>query len=232
MARQNKFPKLLFIIFTLIGACGVMAGAAMVAHSAAFVVRAKRADGTVVRNVWTKGRHGSAHPVVQFRVDGQPIEFEGKVGTSPPAYSVGAPVTIYYLSEDPREAIIDSFVERYLLAAIFGGIGSIFLAIGVCFWLVPAMIVRKRTRIIADGVPVQAKVVEVHVDRSLKINDRSPWVIVAQFKDELTDQVIVCKSHYLWDDPSFRFPIGSEVTVYHLQDRPDKYAFQLEKTEE
>lgn len=229
MARKNRFANLLFMLFVLIGASGVVAGGAIALRSAAFVARAQRAEGTVVRYVRTKGRRGSAHPVVRFQVNDQPIEFEGRIGTTPPAYPVGAPVTVYFLPENPRDAMIDSFVDRYILAVIFVGFGTIFLAIGGGFWLVPALIVRKRNRIIADGVPAQAKVIEIHVDHSLKINGASPWVIMAEFKDELTDQTITCKSHYLWDDPRYRFPVGSQVTVYHLQDRPDKYAFQLEE---
>jgi hypothetical protein len=81
-------------------------------------------------------------------------------------------------------------------------------------------------------VRVQAKVITIRRDESVTVNSRSPWVIDAEFKDEITGQTVRCTSHYLWANPALQYPVGTEVTVYYLPDQQAKYAFQLDKTDE
>jgi hypothetical protein len=70
-------------------------------------------------------------PVVAYRGGQTTHEITGRVGTSPPAYAVGEVVSVLYLPSKPRKARIDSFAERRLLPAIFGGIGAVLFVIGV-----------------------------------------------------------------------------------------------------
>ena len=57
-------------------------------------------------------------PVVEFRVDGQPYQFDGGIASSPPQYRVGDRVTVRYESGDPEHAQIDSWSERWLMPII------------------------------------------------------------------------------------------------------------------
>jgi hypothetical protein len=97
---------------------------------------------------------------------------------------------------------------------------------------VPGWLRRKRERIIAEGISAQAKVVDIFIDRSLRVNGRSPWVIVAEFQDPITGETIQCKSHYLWKSPDGQYSVGGSVTVFYLPDRPQKCAFQLDNGED
>ena len=61
---------------------------------------------------------------------GNPVEFTGSVGSSPPAFDVGEPVAVLYDPAEPEEARIDSFFQLWFAALILGGIGLVFASIG------------------------------------------------------------------------------------------------------
>jgi hypothetical protein len=199
------------------------------AESLALVATGHRAEGVVVRNAPGSGRRPAIYPVVSFQVDGRPVQIKGHIGSKPAAHAVNDTVVVFYQRDDPEHALIGTFRELYLIATILSGIGVILAGIGGGFLLVPRWIRHKRERIIAEGISAQAKVVDIFIDRSLRVNGRSPWVIVAEFQDPITGETIRCKSHYLWEAPDGQYRVGGPVTVFYLPDRPQKCAFQLDK---
>ena len=54
-------------------------------------------------------------PVVEFRVDGQPRQFDGGISSNPPQYKVGDRVTVRHDRTDPSRVQIDSWAERWLM---------------------------------------------------------------------------------------------------------------------
>jgi hypothetical protein len=112
-------------------------------HTASFVRRAARAQGTVTAlmkhdNTDYSNRNGAGMPtpcyayqaVVRFRYGTQQTLFYDSVATNPPAYHVGETVNVLYLESDPSDARIESFTSLWLAPMIFGGIGTILLAVG------------------------------------------------------------------------------------------------------
>lgn len=95
---------------------------------------AGRVTGEVIRLQFAGGK-GGTKPVVQYVVDGRNFEILGSVSTSPPAYQVGEKVTVLYPRDNPADGSIDSFVERWLFAVIFGGIGALLIVIALIIWL-------------------------------------------------------------------------------------------------
>jgi hypothetical protein len=227
MSGTRRAAKIVSVVFTVAGATALFGSVFHLGRPLFIAATGQRTEGEVTRIVWSKGRGSTSRPVVRFEVEGAVVEFQGWWGSRPPAYSVGDQVPIFYRPENPGQAVIDSFVERYLLGIIFGGIAAFFLTIGGSFWWIPAWLARKRQRIIDDGVPVRATVTNLHRVASLKVDGQSPWVMTAEFTDGISGRNIVCKSHYLWANPTGLYKVGGEVTVYHLPDQPEKYAFQL-----
>ena len=235
MAARNQVLALdiLFAIFLVIGAGCLCTSGVLVLNTRAFTAGCQRSTGIVVRNAFAgSGRHAGTYPVIQFQANGETIEFVGKTSARPTPYSVNDQVSVLYVPANPHEARIDSIVELHLLALLFAFPGAIFLFLGGGWLMLRVLVHRRRSRIFTFGVRERARVIEIKVDKSVKVNQQHPWVLVAQFQDEVSNQTITCSSHYLWEDPSFRFPVGSEVTVYHLQDQPQKCAFQLDKPTE
>ena len=130
-ARNNK-PVLVGLIFAAVGAILATIGFAFGYNSWSFTTGARKADGTVIRLVETVNRRGTTSaPLVRYVVDGQTFEIQSSVGSSPPAYSVGEHVVILYHPEQPAQGRIHSFTELWLFALGFGGMGTLFVVIGV-----------------------------------------------------------------------------------------------------
>jgi hypothetical protein len=232
MARSSRAARIVFGILAYGGIALLGLGALILLRTLAIAAFGERTEGIVIENVWSNDVDSTAQAVVRFEVEGRTVEFKSEVGTAPPLHQVNDRVTVYYWPGKPEEAVIAGFAEWYLRPLVLSAFGLVFLGIGGGFLWVPGWFARKRQRIIANGVPVQAKVFAIRRDTSLTVNDQSPWVIVAQFRDGISGQTISCTSHYLWEDPAGKYSVGSEVTVYYLPDQPEKYAFQFDETQE
>ena len=60
----------------------------------------------------------SYSPVVEFQVNGQTYSFDGNVSSNTPQYHVGQSVTVRYDKDDPSNAQIDKWTERWLMPVI------------------------------------------------------------------------------------------------------------------
>lgn len=132
-------------LFVVVGAILLLGGLIAYGHTASFARRASRAQGTVTAllphlSTDTSNTNGSIsnptsrytyQPVVQFQHGAQQIQFSDSVASSPPAYRVGDSVIVLYLESNPYDARIESFMSLWFLPLLFGGMGAIFLAIGV-----------------------------------------------------------------------------------------------------
>ena len=98
--------------------------------------------------------------------------------------------------------------------------------------IIPALEWRQRQLILTTGTPVKAKVIEVRIDASFRGNSGKPWVIVAEYKDEKQRRKLAFTSEFLWIDPTSYYPVGSEVTVYYLFEKPSECVFVLGKIPE
>jgi len=86
------------------------------------------AEGTVVKMVYTTRTMQA--PVVAFSSPRGPVQFQSTVSSSPPAWQVGEPVKVRFDPNDPSQAVIDSFSERWLVPLLLGLFGGVFAFIG------------------------------------------------------------------------------------------------------
>ena len=99
-----------------------------------FLEKARRVTGEVVEirqgDSETDGTEVSTRSVavVQFSDEGESRTLLSQIETSPPAYTVGQKVTVLVNSDRSTEARIESWLELYFFAAVFGGLGPIMLA--------------------------------------------------------------------------------------------------------
>ena len=131
-------------LLAAIGLAILLGSLAVSGHNMSFVRRAARAQGTVTalvpyQSIDTNSNQSignmpsvsySFQPVVRFQHDGQQIQFSDSVASNSPAYHVGETVNVLYLESNPYDARIDSFMSLWLVPMIFGGVGTIFLALG------------------------------------------------------------------------------------------------------
>lgn len=118
------------LILTIIGGIFATVGGVFGYKTLRFEQMGHKVEGEVVRMVHGGGKSKGSKPVVAYLVGGKRYETEGTVGSSPPAWKVGEKATVYYNPDDPTEAQISGFVERWLFPVIFGGIGGVVALVG------------------------------------------------------------------------------------------------------
>lgn len=118
------------LILTIIGGIFATVGGVFGYKTLRFEQMGHKVEGEVVRMVHGGGKSKGSKPVVAYVVGGKRYETEGTVSSSPPAWKVGEKATVYYNPDDPTEAQISGFVERWLFPVIFGGIGGVVALVG------------------------------------------------------------------------------------------------------
>ena len=78
---------------------------------------------------------GSYAPLIEFSdKSGKKHNIQG-AASSPPKYKIGQQVEIFYMESNPEKAIINSFLEKWLIVLMLGGFGAILLFCGVMILL-------------------------------------------------------------------------------------------------
>ena len=70
-------------------------------------------------------------PVVAYEYQGNMYEIRGEIASSPPSFKVGEMVDVLVNPVNPADGKIDSFMERWFLILILGGMGLVFSSIGL-----------------------------------------------------------------------------------------------------
>lgn len=92
---------------------------------------------TVVHGIVTTNRYnhdGMASPTISYQWHGKEKVYYSNTWSHPAAFNAGEAVQLYVNPDDPEEMFVDSFVERFLVILILGGIGSVFLAFTLLFY--------------------------------------------------------------------------------------------------
>lgn len=118
------------LILTVIGGIFAAVGGAFGYKTWRFERMGHKVEGEVTQMVHGSGKSKGAKPVVKYVVGGKQYETVGTVSSSPPAWKVGERPTVYYNPDDPKDAQISGFVERWLFPVIFGGIGGVVALVG------------------------------------------------------------------------------------------------------
>src|SRR5262249_422479 len=118
-------------LFPLIGGALLLGAAIGCLHSAVRWWGAERTEGTVVALEGRSSEDGVAYyPVVEYHVGGQRFRGKGSFGFDPPRFRVGERVGVLYRADQPGEACLDTFLQRW------GG-STLLAVVGLLFVLVP-----------------------------------------------------------------------------------------------
>jgi len=139
----NPVMLIIALVFSLVGCPFLGFGLYEAGQTWHVLTTFKPAPGQVVDNTYSAGDNdssGAYYPVVEFKPeDSKPVRFTDGVGTLPPDYEAGDPVEVLYNPNNTAEAYINSWKRLWFLAALFTGLGSIFviialLMIGLPWW--------------------------------------------------------------------------------------------------
>jgi hypothetical protein len=127
------------IVFGLVGALLFVIGVFLFIRTRAFISSSQEVKGTVIRMLSSSGSEGGTvyAPVFKFTtIQGQVIEVEEKVYSSPPGFSVGEVVDMLYDPKNPGNARAKKWSSLYFVPLLLTGMGAIFGGIGVVLLVV------------------------------------------------------------------------------------------------
>jgi hypothetical protein len=218
MADANKLLGYVGWMLTGVGLVFILVGAGVSYSTYHFLQTALRAQGEVFdlaarRNTSSSSSRSTLlyFPVVRFdAANGQKIIFESSTGTSPAAYEVGERVTIVYDPREPGNASIESFFAFWFMPTLFGGLGSLLLAVGSGILWLPRRTRQRRVLLRQTGVKIDASVQRIELNRFVRVNGRHPHFILCQGTDPLTGRDREFRSENLYFDPA---PLLTEKTL-------------------
>lgn len=121
------------LVFLLLGLTGLVVSAIIYATESRSA-RSAIATGTIV--------NAGYRPLVQFKAaDGSVVQFLSPVRSS--FLKTGDAVAVAFNPADPRDAAVDGIVGRWLLTALFGGLGCLFFVIGMGLGLLWRILLRR-----------------------------------------------------------------------------------------
>lgn len=158
-------------------------------------------------------------PQVVYEWNGVPYVMEGNVSSS--SQSIGDPYPVMVDPSNPQNAMDSVF---WVLGLVFSIIGGVFMVVGVITWMALDGGRRRREALLGYGRRVMATVTEVRLNRSVRVNNRSPYQIIAECTNPVSGQTETVKSHSIWDTA---LQVGDRVEVAFDPMNEKKYAFDL-----
>lgn len=199
-----------------------------------FIHTAQKTSGTVVEVIKDKKRKRNTipnyYPLIEFFAqDGKKYQFKSNIGSSHSSrYEVGQSLPVLYDSKDPYESSLetDNLFDYYSGALIFGFLGFVFSGLGFGMILFGIFKKNEKEFLLRQGQVIYAKFQEVALNSSLKVNGRSPFIILAQWQNPQTQEIHFFKSENLWFDPRNYVKI-EEIKVYIDPNNPKKYYLDI-----
>ncbi len=129
-STKDPFSRPLKLMICGVGTLFFFVGVGLVIREYSFGKQAVPATGSIVDlRVSDSGDGPNHYPVVEFKTNqGETIRFEG-LSTSPPPVK-GTVVPVLYSSADPKNARINTFVDRWLFPSLFTPVGLVMLLFG------------------------------------------------------------------------------------------------------
>ena len=119
-----KLPRIFYIAFGGVGTLLLSIAAIIFYYNQHATNQYTHIEGVVVRNQFS---NGTARPIITYSWEGKDLTYMSNSYTNPPAFERGEKVELFVNPNDPEDAWINSFSERWLAMSIVGGIGIVFL---------------------------------------------------------------------------------------------------------
>lgn len=213
-----------FGIFALIGV--LLLGSAIADGYLAYQLDTNRAKatGTIIKLETSDNDPTIHYPVVRFTTqEGKEITFRSARGSNTYSDALGESVKVLYLPANPEGARIGGFFEQYFEPVVLGGLGIGFTSPVIAWVLISYFRSKKKTRLLGQSRLIKARIIEVKLNTTIKINEESPFRIICQWHNKSTNKVHVFFSENLFFDPG-PYIKTKDISVYvNDQDMKDYY---------
>lgn len=224
-----KVLKIISTVFSTVGVGMLIVSFFILANTRSFMAGALEAPGKVIDLERSRSSSSSStyRAVVEFTTaTGKRIEFTSGVGSSPPSHRVGEAVTVLYDPAEPQSARIKSFFQLWFGFLLVFGMGVVFAAIGLTMIVVRSRGQKRAAWLRQHGRRVRTSFTGVELNRSLRVNGRSPYQIVSQSSDPASNSVRVFESENIWFDPSEYIKTDTIDVLVDPHD-PKKYVMDI-----
>lgn len=166
-------------------------------------------------------RKGTSRTHVKYEVDGK--QYTPVLTQYSSSYHVGKNIEIYYDPDNPAKVF-----SPMILPIVFPILGALFAAGGIFMLVVHSTSKRKRTRLLAEGLCVQAEIVRTTPDTRVTINGRHPYHIFCEWTDTY-GELHTFRSGGLMDDPAGQLKERgiSTLPVYMEPGNPSAYHIDM-----
>lgn len=72
-----------------------------------------------------------AQPLFAYEYRGQQYEYQSSTSSDPPAYEMGEEVDLYVDGNDPYNVVVDTFMDRWFVIVLLGGMGGMFAGVSM-----------------------------------------------------------------------------------------------------
>jgi len=218
---KNNFFNFFFGIFTLIGTgCGI--GAAVSWLNAVNLSNTGVQAVGIVTDMIRSSEGGTQAPVVEFQLkNGTKHTYTSSLFSSPPANELGERIELWYDPADPDKVVM-SGMDRWFVPIFLGVFFLIFGGVGYGGLIYQFLKKRDRAWLMENGQAVEAMLIGVERDYSLKVNGVSPFVIQGQWLDRTADKMYTFNSENIWYDPS-EYVQGQTLWVLIDPAKPKRY---------
>jgi len=233
---MGKIVWFIGILFTLVGLGMLVIGGWTLGTTLKYRRDGQTAEGSVVdfetseSTSTSNGRRTTKTmyaPVFEFRdPSGSTQRIVSSSSSSSRGYDIGEKVPVRFLPSKPGDARIDSFMGNWFAPLITGGLGTLFFGIGIGAIVSAITKARNRKWLKKNGMRVQARYTGTIYDESLKVNNKSPWRLTAQWQHPVTGDMHSFQSDAIWYDPS-QIVQQETVDVLVNADNPKVYEIDI-----
>ena len=213
---MKKVRLMLTLIFGLMGILFMLTGGGIGTATSVNGRDMVPVDGTIVSL-------SSNKPLILYEVDGETYYRQGNVSSS--TFRVGDPYRLLVNPEDPNHTIDP--VAGGALTTVFSCVGGALVLAAIFIHVLMKRSENRLHMLRTCGTRQQGTVTRVHQNFSVRINGRSPWIVVAECPHPQTGETVTVKSTMIWEtslqpgDPvDVLFdPMNDSVRMVDLEDK-------------
>lgn len=194
--KENKIVTFIWTIFMIIGLIFCIIGAISLVFI--FNTDKKEVIGTITQIEYYRDYDGdeSHRVMVKYEVDGK--VYNTRLNEYSSSYSEGDEIKIYYDEDNPKKI---SGNLKWLVGAIFIGIGTIFFVIGIIGTTYGINKSKKISRLKMTGTLVYGEYIETILNMSYSVNRRHPYQIICKWINPMDNKTYLLKSENIWVNP-------------------------------
>ena len=220
--KENKEEKLIWIIFTGLGAIFIVIGLVIFVNGFSSTDKVETV-GTVTKIIpYRDSNYNLKHEVyVSYTVEGR--EYESRLDGYSSSFYEGKKIDIYYNKDNPNIVGTKFAGVLYLIAP---GIGLIFFIIGATGLLVKGNKNKLEKRIKETGQLIYANYVETELNTSYNVNGKNPFNVICEWNNPADNKKYIFKSKNIWIDPEYiiqekgikQFPVYIDDKMKYIVD--------------